>query len=134
VISPLVFSPNFAAASAGVPTKTSSNFLVSSRQTAIRASAGGRHVPGMITIRARRDGDAVELAVIDNGGGIDDDKLERIVEPFETTKAEGLGMGLPIVRAIAEQHDGALELENAPGRGLTASFRVPAWKEGRASP
>jgi len=108
--------------------------LVGNSADAIRASAGGRHVPGMITIRARRDGDAVELAVIDNGGGIDDDKLERIVEPFETTKAEGLGMGLPIVRAIAEQHDGALELENAPGRGLTASFRVPAWKEGRASP
>jgi signal transduction histidine kinase len=40
-------------------------------------------------------------------------------------------MGLPIVRAIAEQHDGLLRLENDPGRGLTVSLRVPVWKEGR---
>ena len=50
----------------------------------------------------RRDGDAVELAVIDNGGGIAEHVLEQVLEPFETTKKDGLGMGLPIVRAGAE--------------------------------
>jgi signal transduction histidine kinase len=73
----------------------------------------------------------VELAVIDNGGGIEGDIMEKVLEPFETTKKDGLGMGLPIVRAIAEQHDGLLRLENDPGRGLTVSLRVPVWKEGR---
>ena len=79
----------------------------------------------------RRDGDAVELAVIDNGGGIAEHMLEKVLEPFETTKKDGLGMGLPIVRAIAEQHEGTIQLQNDPGRGLTVSLQVPAWKEGR---
>jgi two-component system sensor kinase FixL len=105
--------------------------LVSNSADAIRASAGVRQQPGAISIRARRERDSVELAVIDNGGGIEDDIMETVLEPFETTKKDGLGMGLPIVRAIAEQHDGLLRLENDPGRGLTVSLRVPVWKEGR---
>jgi two-component system sensor kinase FixL len=105
--------------------------LVGNSADAIRASAGVRQQPGAISIRARREGDSVELAVIDNGGGIEGDIMEKVLEPFETTKKDGLGMGLPIVRAIAEQHDGLLRLENDPGRGLTVSLRVPVWKEGR---
>jgi signal transduction histidine kinase len=105
--------------------------LVGNSADAIRASAGVREQPGAITIRARRAGDSVELAVIDNGGGIAEHMLERVLEPFETTKKDGLGMGLPVVRAIAEQHDGTLRLESDPGRGLTASLRVSAWKEGK---
>ncbi|MGB8851932.1 MAG: ATP-binding protein [Pirellulales bacterium] len=105
--------------------------LVGNSADAIRATAGDRQQPGAITIRARRDGNSVELAVIDNGGGIEDDMMEKVLEPFETTKKDGLGMGLPIVRAIAEQHDGTLRLANDPGRGLTASLRVPAWRGGR---
>jgi C4-dicarboxylate-specific signal transduction histidine kinase len=105
--------------------------LVGNSADAIRGSAAVRQLPGAITIRARRDGDAVELAVIDNGGGIAEHMLEKVLEPFETTKKDGLGMGLPIVRAIAEQHEGTIQLQNDPGRGLTVSLRVPVWKEGR---
>jgi len=105
--------------------------LVGNSADAIRATAGVRQQPGGISIRARRDSDAVELAVIDNGGGVADHMMEQVLEPFETTKKDGLGMGLPIVRAIAEQHDGTLRLANGPGRGLTVSLRVPVWKEGR---
>ncbi len=105
--------------------------LVGNSADAIRASAGDREQPGAITIRARRDGDSVELAVIDNGGGIATRMMEKVLEPFETTKQDGLGMGLPIVRAIAEQHEGTLRLQNEPGRGLTASLRIPRWKEGK---
>lgn len=103
--------------------------LVGNSADAIRASKAPRDEPGSITIRARRDGDAVELAVIDNGGGIADTLVGKALEPFETAKPDGLGMGLPIVRAIAEQHEGTLRLENAPGRGLTARLRVPTWRE-----
>ena len=91
--------------------------------------AGGHRDPGAIGIRAHRDGDAVELTVIDNGGGIGEAIIDRAVEAFETTKDEGLGMGLPIVRSIVEQHEGRLRLDNAPGRGLTVSLTVPTWKE-----
>jgi signal transduction histidine kinase len=51
------------------------------------------------------------------------------LDAFATTKDEGLGMGLPIVRSIVEQHEGSLRLDNAPGRGLTVFLTVPAWKE-----
>ena len=89
----------------------------------------GHGDPGEITIRARRAADAVELAVIDNGGGIGEDIMGEALEAFATTKDEGLGMGLPIVRSIVEQHEGELLLDNAPGRGLTVFLTVPAWKE-----
>jgi signal transduction histidine kinase len=71
----------------------------------------------------------VELAVIDNGGGIEEGIIGEALEAFATTKDEGLGMGLPIVRSIVEQHEGELLLDNAPGRGLTVFLTVPAWKE-----
>ena len=113
--------------------------LLGNSADAIRASragspggaegAGGHRDPGAIGIRARRDGDAVELTVIDNGGGIGEGIIDRAVEAFATTKDEGLGMGLPIVRSIVEQHEGRLRLDNAPGRGLTVSLAVPTWKE-----
>jgi signal transduction histidine kinase len=101
--------------------------LVGNSADAIRESAGIRQLPGSITIRASREGPWVEVAVIDNGDGIAEHMEERVLEPFETTKQDGLGMGLPIVRAIIEQHGGTLWLENDPGRGLTASLRLPAW-------
>jgi len=90
---------------------------------------GGSRDPGEITIRACRAADAVELAVIDNGGGIGEGMVGDALEAFATTKDEGLGMGLPIVRSIVEQHDGKLRLENMPGRGLTVSLGVPVWRE-----
>ncbi len=92
-------------------------------------SPGVRREPGGIMIRARRDGDAVELAVIDNGGGIGENRQASILQPFHTTKEEGLGMGLPIVQSIVEQHEGTLTIKNDPGRGLSVGFRLPAWKE-----
>ena len=113
--------------------------LLGNSADAIRASragspgggeaAGGRRDPGEITIRARRVADAVELAVIDNGGGIGEDMIDEALDAFATTKDEGLGMGLPIVRSIIEQHEGRLGLDNAPGQGLTVSLAVPTWKE-----
>ena len=113
--------------------------LLGNSADAIRASrarspgsgegTGGRRDPGEITIRARRAADAVELAVIDNGGGIGEGMVGEVLEAFATTKDEGLGMGLPIVRTIVEQHEGKLRLENAPGRGLAVSLGVPVWRE-----
>ncbi len=89
----------------------------------------GSRDPGTITIRARRAGDTVELAVIDNGGGIGEGLVGEVLEAFATTKDDGLGMGLPIVRSIVERHDGRLRLDNAPGRGLTVFLGVPIWEE-----
>ena len=75
--------------------------------------------------RAQPDG-SVRVAVVDQGPGIDSDKLEKIFEPFESTKPEGMGMGLSISRSIIEAHGGRLWAESGPGPGASLIFVLPA--------
>lgn len=75
--------------------------------------------------RAQPDG-SVRVAVVDQGPGIDPDKLEKIFEPFESTKPEGMGMGLSISRSIIEAHGGRLWAESGPGPGASLIFVLPA--------
>jgi two-component system, LuxR family, sensor kinase FixL len=63
--------------------------------------------------------------VRDRGKGLGWDKLEKIFQPFYTTKREGLGMGLSISRSIIKAHGGRLWAENNPDRGATFCFTVP---------
>jgi PAS domain S-box-containing protein len=67
----------------------------------------------------------IRVAVSDSGTGLSGDKLDKIFEPFYTTKREGLGMGLSISRSIIEAHGGRLWAENNPNRGATFYFTVP---------
>jgi signal transduction histidine kinase len=79
---------------------------------------------GTITITARRDGDCVEVEIIDDGPGIPADVRERIFDPFFTTKEVGRGTGLGLDtarRIVADRHGGSLGVESEPGRTL---FRV----------
>jgi signal transduction histidine kinase/ligand-binding sensor domain-containing protein len=74
---------------------------------------------------ARRDG-GVELAVHDNGPGLDPAVADRVFEPFVTTKPGGLGVGLAICRSIAERHGGRLSADTPPGGGLRMALTLPA--------
>ena len=67
----------------------------------------------------------VELAVSDTGVGIAPEQLERLFQPFFTTKAHGIGLGLPITRRLVEDHRGYLLVESQPGYGATFSVRLP---------
>ncbi len=64
----------------------------------------------------------VECSVADRGGGIAADSLERIFQPFVTTKLQGLGLGLAICRSIVEAHGGRLWAENTADRGAVFRF------------
>jgi PAS domain S-box-containing protein len=69
---------------------------------------------------------AVEISVTDHGQGIPPQDLERIFDPFVTTKSHGMGLGLAICRSIAEAHGGCLWATNNAGCGATFHFQLPA--------
>lgn len=80
----------------------------------------------MTIAAAMREGMQVELSVSDRGHGIAEADLHAVFQPFFTTKAEGLGMGLSISRSIVEAHGGRLWAANNPGRGATFYVMLPA--------
>ena len=67
----------------------------------------------------------LQVSVIDNGHGLDDDDIERIFAPFYTTKPEGMGIGLAICRSIIEFHQGRLWVEPRREGGTIFHFTVP---------
>jgi two-component system, NtrC family, sensor kinase len=80
---------------------------------------------GELTITTRFDGEAVEIAVADTGGGIAPDVEHRLFEQFFTTKPQGTGLGLSITRQIAEEHGGEVRWQNRAPLGATFTIRLP---------
>lgn len=79
----------------------------------------------IISIRTSRVEEFAELSVLDRGPGIPEDKLEAVFEPFYTSKAEGMGMGLSIARTIIEAHHGLIWAENRDHGGASFQIRLP---------
>ena len=77
---------------------------------------------GVITAQTGVAGDGVWVAISDTGPGIPQEQINRIFEPFYTTKKKGSGLGLMIVQRIVRDHGGRVDLESHAGRGTT--FRV----------
>ncbi|HAS52098.1 MAG TPA: hypothetical protein DCS21_10305 [Gammaproteobacteria bacterium] len=78
-----------------------------------------------IQVRLREQAGRAVLQVQDSGTGLTSEALRQASQPFFTTKAEGLGLGLSISRAIAEQHGGELTLTNAADGGALAELTLP---------
>jgi two-component system sensor kinase FixL len=79
-----------------------------------------------VFLRVDRDGGRMlKVMVRDRGTGLSSDNLEKLFQPFFTTKRDGLGMGLSICRSIIEVHGGRLWAENNPDRGATFYFTIP---------
>jgi C4-dicarboxylate-specific signal transduction histidine kinase len=79
----------------------------------------------IISIRTSRDEKFAELSVSDRGPGIPEDKLKEVFEPFFTSKAEGMGMGLSIARTIIEAHKGLISAKNRDHGGASFTIRLP---------
>jgi signal transduction histidine kinase len=82
--------------------------------------------PRQLTIRtAMRDAENVLVAVHDTGIGFSPETHRQLFDRFFTTKADGMGMGLPISQSIIENHGGSLWAEPNPDRGATFFFTLP---------
>jgi len=92
--------------------------LVNLMKNAAQAMTTG----GTLTLQTGENSDGVWVGVTDTGGGIPQEQLNRIFEPFYTTKKKGSGLGLMIVQRIVRAHNGRIELESNVGKGTT--FRV----------
>jgi signal transduction histidine kinase len=100
-------------------------------QNAIAFSPEG----GAVRLSARATRDQIAFDVVDEGPGVPNQDLARILRPFEqggdalTRRSEGAGLGLPIARLLTECMGGKLRLHSEPGRGLCASLYLPAVPE-----
>ena len=106
------------------------NLLLNAFDAMKDCPAGERTI---IVQAARNGGSMVEIAVRDRGTGLATDKLDKIFQPFYTTKSEGLGMGLSISRSIVQAHGGTLRAKNNPDRGATFYFTIPVIVEGKGA-
>ena len=75
------------------------------------------------------DADQVQVSVEDSGPGLDPNTASRIFEPFYTTKAAGMGMGLSISRSILQNHGGRLWATANDGPGTSFHFSLPKYHE-----
>ena len=88
----------------------------------VKNAAQAMTTGGTLTLQTGETSDGVWVSVADTGGGIPQEQINRIFEPFYTTKKKGTGLGLMIVQRIVRAHNGRIELESHVGRGTT--FRV----------
>jgi len=93
---------------------------------AIEASESGSTID--VSLTKDRD-DHVNLVISDYGKGISESELEKVFEPFYSTKSSGTGLGLAIVRTIVENHHGEITLDSQPGQGTVVKITFPTYEE-----
>ncbi|MFQ5599327.1 MAG: GAF domain-containing protein [Candidatus Krumholzibacteriia bacterium] len=88
---------------------------------------------GTLTLRTWNDGDCIVAEVEDTGEGIPQELLDRVEEPFYTSKRHGTGLGLSVVRSIVWEHDGKMMLRSKAGEGTTVRIELPVTGRTRES-
>jgi signal transduction histidine kinase len=81
----------------------------------------------LVTVTSKKDGDGIELIVSDNGSGIPQKALDKIFQPFFTTKpaGQGTGLGLSLAYDIIKTHNGEIKVESTEREGTTFTIRLP---------
>jgi two-component system, LuxR family, sensor kinase FixL len=80
---------------------------------------------GIVRVRCCHDSGAIEIEIDDNGTGMSSEIAEHVFEAFQTTKARGMGLGLPLSRQIIEAHGGRIWWERGAPRGTRFHVRLP---------
>jgi signal transduction histidine kinase len=95
--------------------------LVLNAAHALEGQAGGR-----IHCRSKQRDGHLEIMIEDNGCGMAPEVVERIFEPYFTTKGKGgTGMGMPLIRMVMDSHGGSVDVESSPGKGSRFTLRLP---------
>lgn len=100
------------------------NIIMNAMQ-AIETVSGKIEINVMLSAAVQRSVQSYLIEIIDNGKGISSENLEKIFDPFYTTKSEGTGLGLSISYAIINQHGGDIEFFSQPGEGTKVKIRIP---------
>jgi PAS domain S-box-containing protein len=80
---------------------------------------------GDLTMSSNESNERVEITISDTGTGMASKVFETLWKPLQTTKAKGMGLGLPICKRIVEAHGGEISVESKPGEGATFTIRLP---------
>jgi nitrogen fixation/metabolism regulation signal transduction histidine kinase len=92
----------------------------------LRNAAEAMEGRGRIDVGITGNGDGVSVALADHGPGVPRDIATRVFEPYMTTKADGTGLGLALVRQTVDAHGGTITLSDTPGGGATFTIAFPA--------
>jgi len=98
----------------------------------INALEGGPRGRVEVTASADSHDDTLTIAVMDDGIGMSEKALAHATDPFFSEKAAGrqAGLGLALAHRLIDAHGGDIELASKPGRGTTATVRIPDWRPG----
>ena len=89
---------------------------------AIQVMPGG----GLLSIKAKSTGPGrIAVSIIDTGGGIPEENLEKIFEPLFSSKAKGIGLGMAIAKTFVEGHGGSIQVQSEVGKGSTFTVTLP---------
>ncbi|MCY3924556.1 MAG: ATP-binding protein [bacterium] len=104
------------------------------RKRLVEAGDGASYMPTVRT-SSRRTPDGVEIKIRDNGDGIPPDTLDKIFNPFFTTKPtdQGTGLGLAITNDIVREHGGSIDVDTAPGEYTEMTISLPAQRSEAAT-
>ncbi|MCK5593259.1 PAS domain S-box protein, partial [Candidatus Bathyarchaeota archaeon] len=96
---------------------------------AINGTQAMKENVGTLEVSTEKTKGFIEISFKDTGIGISKENMERLFTPFLTTKAQGMGMGLPICKKFIDAHDGNIEVESEEGKGSTFTVRLPIQQE-----
>jgi PAS domain S-box-containing protein len=96
-------------------------------KNAVEAAPAGA---GRVEVRVSGKDGFVHLAVADDGPGMRPDELAKVFQPFYTTKAQGVGLGMPIVKRLVELHGGEVRVASEAGKGTSVTVKLPRFPFG----
>ncbi len=90
-----------------------------------QALQDGNSMGNQLKVRSAVNGDRLELSFIDTGPGIPEEIMGKIFEPLYSTRSFGIGLGIPIIKNIMQEHHGGIEIKSEPGKGTTITLWLP---------